>query len=125
MLCDLCGEFYSPMHIVFSRRMSDEELPAINLTLSFSSTNLFRSAFQYASCRACSTISTVPVFPGCSAILLNPFSSLSGLSTDESMCLTYYCTTSSPARLPVFLILTLTKTESPSVMTESETERSA
>ncbi len=39
---------------------------------------------------------------------LNPFSSFIGRDTAEFRCLTYNCTTSSPARAPVFFTSTLT-----------------
>jgi len=54
---------------------------------------------------------TVFVCPGSNGTRRKPFNSTFGLSTEEFKCLTYICTTSSPARVPMFFTSTLTTTE--------------
>src|SRR5215213_1127069 len=88
--------------------MSADEPPTMSRTLPGSTMNRRRVAFQYANCSAFSFSQTCFVSPGFRETRLKPFNSFCGLPTFESGWLTYICTTSSPARAPVFFTYTST-----------------
>ncbi len=64
---------------------------------------------------------TVRVSPGSSVTRSNPASSFGGRVTELTTSWIYICTTSSPRRLPVFLIVTVTVADWPDVIDDGDT----
>ena len=102
------GIFAQPVTVTVSRRrMSREEAPTCN-SKSPGSTMRRMSASYRESCGTGIENRTGRSSPGANSTLSNAWSCLTGVATELIRSRTYSCTTSLPARLPVFFTRTVT-----------------
>src|SRR4029079_15631319 len=98
--------------IVASCRMSADDAPTSTRICSRSSTQPCFDWSQYASEENATGRVTVLRSPVVRCTRAYPRKSLIGRGTADPICCTYSCTTSSPARVPVFAMSTLARIES-------------